>query len=101
MTGTVVCLSLRGTLFYVSKDTVVKYPDALLGAAAQQNEVMGVQLSTTVKTPDGSKAYFFDRDPEIFRRVILSFYTYGFWQWFPNDSPKLVYDELCFSLLLT
>lgn len=48
---------------------------------------------TSLKEGD---AYIFDRDPELFRRVILPCYEYGFWQWKDELSPHMVYSELLY-----
>lgn len=87
----IVRLSLRGTMFHVRKETFDKYPDTLLAAALSSN----MQAAERIETPEG-EAYFFDRDPELFRRVILSIYTYGYWPWLPSDVPGIIYDELCY-----
>lgn len=78
-------------MFHVRKETVDKYPDTLLAAALSSD----MQAAERIETPEGD-AYFFDRDPELFRRVILSFYTFGYWPWLPSDAPGIVYDELCY-----
>ena len=88
----IVRLSLRGDVICVSHDTLAKYPDTLLGAAVNS----GMNVADSVKTSSGEDAFFFDRDACLFRRVILSFYTYGFWQWLPTDNPMTIYSELCF-----
>ena len=84
-------LSLRGTVFHVRSETFEKYPDSLLGAALKAAETRDLS-----ERDPHSGGYFFDRDPELFRRVVLSFYTYGFWPWLPTDSPGVIYEELCY-----
>lgn len=89
--STTTTLSIRGKLFQVRKETFQKYPDSLLGAAVSRD----LPLADTVDTPQG-KALFFDRDPSIFQRVVLSLYTYGYWPWHPTDVASIVYEELCY-----
>lgn len=87
----IIRLCLRGKVFYTQRETLEKYPDATLGVALSS----GFRVAEQVVTPHG-EAYFFDRDPELFSRVILGFYTYGYWSWLPSDSATIIYEELCF-----
>jgi hypothetical protein len=79
-------LSLRGKVFILSSSTWEKHPESLL-AKAFSTEMRPTSLM------DGD-AYFFNRDAELFERVVLPFYDHGFWQWVDGDDPRMLYAEM-------
>ncbi|PRP73936.1 hypothetical protein PROFUN_08129 [Planoprotostelium fungivorum] len=77
-----VVLNVGGSRFEVSKATLLKYPNTLLGSIDQLQA-----------EPDG--VYFFDRNPKVFE-IILDFYRTGKLM-IPSDVPMdKVKEELAF-----
>lgn len=65
---TIVKFNIGGRIFETYKDTILKYPETLLGRTLinNTNENWG-------KTEDNNKIYFFDRNPDLFS-FILDYY---------------------------
>ena len=86
---TFIKLNLRGTIFTRTISSFDRFPDSLLAIAFRDTSLF--QPSIIV---DG--AYYFDRDPVLFERVITKLYDYGVWEWKESDEPEIVFQELCY-----
>jgi len=81
-------LSLRGSVFLLSTSTFDSHPESLLAKAFASS----MQMRPT-SLMDGD-AHFFNRDPDLFRRVVLPFYDRGYWEWTDTDDARVLFDEL-------
>lgn len=83
-------INLRGVQIPVSTSMLERFPESLLARALRPETGM------MPAERDAQGCYIFPRDPDLFRRVILPCYDYGFWVWRDDDNPELIYQELCY-----
>jgi hypothetical protein len=82
-----VVLNVGGRHFETFRNTLLKYPQTLLGTMfSERNEKLA-------KAQDPNGEYFFDRDPDLFP-VILNFYRTGKVSIPPHVSREAVIAEL-------
>lgn len=84
----IIQLNLRGTLFTRTLSSFDRFPNSLLATSFAQKE-----LQPSIKV---GEAFYYDRDPILFARVITPLYDYGFWKWEPHDDPYILFQELCY-----
>lgn len=87
--ASIIKLNLRGTVFARTTSSIDRFPDSLLAAAFCNSSTL--QASTIF---DG--AYYFDRDPELYERIITKLYDTGLWKWMETDGPRIVFVELTY-----
>eukprot|EP01112_Ceratiomyxa_fruticulosa_P009268 TRINITY_DN2416_c0_g2_i1.p1 TRINITY_DN2416_c0_g2~~TRINITY_DN2416_c0_g2_i1.p1 ORF type:complete len:317 (-),score=54.08 TRINITY_DN2416_c0_g2_i1:90-1040(-) len=83
-----VILNIGGTRFETYVQTLLKYPDTLLG-------VMFNERNADMLKPDSKGEYFFDRSP-IYFEAILHYYRTGKLRCPPGVLPRFFEDELIF-----
>ena len=78
-------INCAGTMFEVWASTLENFPDTLLGNAKIREHFFDID----------QKAYFFDRDPEIFRHI-MNYYRSGRLHYPKTDCVGCVDDELSY-----
>lgn len=78
-------INISGRKFEISQYLVDRYPQTLLGSSTDRERYFDKTL----------KEYFFDRDPEIFRYVLI-FYRQGYTHFARNECSSAFEEEMTF-----